>query len=43
MEKVGKDGVVTVEEGRGLRYEIEYTPLTRRWLALPKQRDEALV
>ncbi|MFN8558746.1 MAG: chaperonin GroEL [Dehalococcoidia bacterium] len=25
MEKVGKDGVITVEEGRGLRYETEYT------------------
>jgi chaperonin GroEL len=24
MEKVGKDGVITVEEGRGLRYETEY-------------------
>ena len=23
MEKVGKDGVITVEEGRGLRYEVE--------------------
>jgi chaperonin GroEL len=25
MDKVGKDGVITVEEGRGLGYEIEYT------------------
>jgi chaperonin GroEL len=25
MEKVGKDGVITVEEGKGLRYEVEYT------------------
>ena len=25
MEKVGKDGVITVEEGRGLRMETEYT------------------
>ena len=25
MEKVGKDGVVTVEEGKGLGFEIEYT------------------
>jgi chaperonin GroEL len=25
MEKVGKDGVITVEEGRGLQFEIEYT------------------
>src|SRR5688572_25188980 len=25
MEKVGKDGVVTVEESRGLQFEIEYT------------------
>ncbi len=25
MEKVGKDGVITVEEGRGLGYETEYT------------------
>jgi chaperonin GroEL len=25
MEKVGKDGVITVEEGRGLRFETEYT------------------
>jgi chaperonin GroEL len=25
MEKVGKDGVITVEEGRGLKYETEYT------------------
>ncbi len=24
MEKVGKDGVITVEEGKGLRYETEY-------------------
>ncbi|MBI4300425.1 MAG: chaperonin GroEL, partial [Chloroflexi bacterium] len=24
MEKVGKDGVVTVEEGKGLRFETEY-------------------
>src|SRR5579884_1880120 len=24
MEKVGKDGVITVEESKGLRYEIEY-------------------
>ncbi len=24
MEKVGKDGVITVEESRGLKYEIEY-------------------
>ncbi len=24
MEKVGKDGVITVEEGRGLRFETEY-------------------
>ena len=25
MEKVGKDGVITVEESRGLRFETEYT------------------
>ncbi|HYU21087.1 MAG TPA: chaperonin GroEL [Chloroflexota bacterium] len=25
MEKVGKDGVITVEEGKGLKLEIEYT------------------
>jgi len=25
MDKVGKDGVITVEEGRGLGYETEYT------------------
>ncbi len=25
MEKVGKDGVITVEEGRGIRFETEYT------------------
>jgi chaperonin GroEL len=25
MDKVGKDGVITVEEGRGLRFETEYT------------------
>ena len=25
MEKVGKDGVITVEESRGLQFEIEYT------------------
>ncbi len=25
MEKVGKDGVITVEEGKGLGYETEYT------------------
>jgi chaperonin GroEL len=25
MEKVGKDGVVTVEESRGLEFEVEYT------------------
>ncbi len=25
MEKVGKDGVITVEESRGLKFEIEYT------------------
>ena len=25
MEKVGKDGVITVEEGKGLRMEIEFT------------------
>ncbi len=25
MEKVGKDGVVTVEEGKGLKMEVEYT------------------
>jgi chaperonin GroEL len=25
MEKTGKDGVITVEEGKGLRYEVEYT------------------
>ena len=25
MEKVGKDGVVTVEEGKGLDFETEYT------------------
>ncbi|MGH2585505.1 MAG: chaperonin GroEL, partial [Dehalococcoidia bacterium] len=25
MEKVGKDGVITVEEGRGLKFETEYT------------------
>ena len=24
MEKVGKDGVITVEEGRGLKYEMEF-------------------
>ena len=24
MEKVGKDGVITVEEGKGIRYETEY-------------------
>jgi len=24
MEKVGKDGVITVEEGRGLKYELEF-------------------
>jgi len=24
MEKVGKDGVITVEEGKGLKYETEY-------------------
>ena len=24
MEKVGKDGVITVEEGRGLKYETEF-------------------
>ena len=24
MEKVGKDGVITVEEGKGLEYEVEY-------------------
>ena len=24
MEKVGKDGVITVEESRGLQYEVEY-------------------
>jgi chaperonin GroEL len=24
MEKVGKDGVITVEESRGLKYETEY-------------------
>ncbi|MBI4199491.1 MAG: chaperonin GroEL, partial [Chloroflexi bacterium] len=24
MEKVGKDGVITVEEGKGLQYEVEY-------------------
>jgi len=24
MEKVGKDGVITVEESKGLRYEVEY-------------------
>ncbi|MDY6906620.1 MAG: chaperonin GroEL [Chloroflexota bacterium] len=24
MEKVGKDGVITVEEGRGMKYETEY-------------------
>jgi len=25
MDKVGKDGVITVEEGKGLRFETEYT------------------
>jgi chaperonin GroEL len=25
MEKVGKDGVITVEEGKGLGFEVEYT------------------
>ncbi|CAN5528798.1 chaperonin GroEL [soil metagenome] len=25
MDKVGKDGVITVEESRGLEYEVEYT------------------
>ena len=25
MEKVGKDGVITVEEGRGIRFETEFT------------------
>ncbi len=25
MEKVGKDGVITVEESRGLKFEVEYT------------------
>ncbi len=25
MEKVGKDGVITVEEGKGLKLEVEYT------------------
>src|SRR5215472_9637262 len=25
MEKVGRDGVITVEEGKGLRLEVEYT------------------
>jgi chaperonin GroEL len=25
MEKVGRDGVITVEEGKGLRVEVEYT------------------
>ena len=25
MDKVGKDGVITVEEGKGLKFEIEYT------------------
>src|SRR5438874_2374516 len=25
MDKVGKDGVITVEEGKGLRLEVEYT------------------
>ena len=24
MEKVGKDGVITVEEGKGIRSEVEY-------------------
>lgn len=24
MEKVGKDGVITVEESKGLQYEVEY-------------------
>jgi chaperonin GroEL len=28
MDKVGKDGVITVEESRGLQFEIEYVEAT---------------